>query len=544
MVSDSDKRNGVLPFRIENNIMKGKVVPFKSRYTSVGKLLFDSMKTNSHLLGQVCASTGIEDTFGEILDRSIKCALWMQKQGIGNNDIVVISTHNHRDSFIPCIAALFIGAVFNPWSADMNTHSARHFMTMMDPKLIFANEKSVPVVLDAAKIEGCHPKVVTFGDYLGTTPFSETLKGHSKSSVSNFQCSEISNIEQSALILFSSGTTGLPKGIQLPHRSLLSILELNEGLTIESHIVLWLSSLYWISGSLLSIKHIVVGAKKVIAQGFDEETVCRIIEKYKISWIMLSTSMANRLARFDRLHEYDISSLKIMFTGGSTMEEAAENLLRKRFPSVSVRQGYGMTELGNLIAGQEDGSTPGSCGRATVNSEIKVIDPETGKVLGPKQNGEICMKIVSMMSGYYKNPEATKNTIDKDGWLHSGDLGYYNEKGEIFIVDRLKELIKFQGVHVAPTEIEGLLQSHPAVLEVAVVSRPHPLDCEHPMAFVSKIPNKEVSEEELMKLVASNLMDACKLRGGVKFLPSLPHTASGKIARKELKAMAKAMTVC
>ena len=123
--------------------------------------------------------------------------------------------------------------------------------------------------------------------------------------------------------------------------------------------------------------------------------------------------------------------------------------------------------------------------------------------------------------------------------MHSGDLGYCNDKGELFIIDRLKELIKFQGFQIAPTEIEGVLQSHPAVLEVAVVSIPHPLDCEHPVAFVSKVPTKEVTAAELMKLVANNLMDYCQLRGGVKFLPSLPHTPSGKIARNELKKNGK-----
>ncbi|XP_003704786.1 luciferin 4-monooxygenase [Megachile rotundata] len=543
MVSDKEKNNAVLPFRIENNIMKGKVVPFKSQYTSVGKLMYDSMKNNFNLVGQVCTITDVEDTFGEILDRSIKCALWMKKQGVGNNDIVVISSHNHRDSFIPGIAALFIGAVCNPWPSDMNTQVARHFMSMMQPKLIFACEKSVPVILDAAKIEGHNPKVVTFGDYLGTTPFSETLKGHTKLAISNFKCSDIDDTEQSAVILFSSGTTGLPKGVQLPHRALLNIMEVDEGLAVASHVLMWLTSLYWLTGTLLSIKHIVGGAKKVISPEFDEETVCRHFEKYKVSWTMLSTSMANRLARFSRLHEYDLSSLKILCTGGSAMGKEAEILLRKAFPTTKVIQGYGMTELGNLISAQDVDSTPGSCGLATINTEIKIIDPETGKTLGPNQSGEVCIKNLSMTSGYYKNPEATKNAIDEDGWLHSGDLGCFNEKGELFIIDRLKELIKFQGYHVIPTEIESLLQSHPAVLEVAVVSIPHPIDCEHPVAFVSKIPNKEVTEEELKKLVANNLMDYCKLRGGVKFMPSLPHTASGKVARKELKAIAKTMAV-
>ena len=543
MVADSEKNNVELPFRIENNIIKGQVVPFKSQYTSVGKLLFHFLKNNLNFVGQVDALTDIEDTFEEILDRSIKCALWLQKQGVGSNDIIVISSHNHLDCFIPCIAALFIGAIFNPWHSDVNTQLARHFMSLSQPKVVFANEKSAPVVLEAAKIE-CHQlKVATFGEYLGTSSFSDVLKGHSKSSVANFQCTEIDDPEQTAVILFSSGTTGLPKGVQLSHRGFLKFLELDIEFSLKNHVSVWFSSLYWLSGTLLNLKSIVSCSKKIIVANSDEETICKIIEKYKVSWMMLSTSMVNRLARYNNLQHYDLSSLRFLFTGGSSMGKEAEDLARKRFPQSLFLQAYGMTELGNLVATQVEGSTSGSCGLPATNCEIKIIDPETGKVLGPNQNGEICAKTMSMMTGYYKNPEATKNTIDEDGWLHSGDLGYCNDKGELFIIDRLKELIKFQGFQIAPTEIEGVLQSHPAVLEVAVVSIPHPLDCEHPVAFVSKVPTKEVTAAELMKLVANNLMDYCQLRGGVKFLPSLPHTPSGKIARNELKKMAKAMAV-
>nr|XP_034180941.1 PKS-NRPS hybrid synthetase psoA-like [Osmia lignaria] len=543
MVADSEINNVELPFRIENNILKGKVIPFKSQYTSVGKLLFDFLKNNLNFVGQVDALTDIEDTFEEILDRSIKCALWLQKQGVGSNDIIVISSHNHLDCFIPCIAALFIGAIFNPWHSDVNTQLARHFMSLSQPKVVFANEKSAPVVLEAAKIECHHLKVVTFGEYLGTSSFSDILKGHSKSSVANFQCAEIDDPEQTAVILFSSGTTGPPKGVQLPHRAFLKFLELDVEFSLKNHVSVWFSTLYWLSGTLLNLKSIVSCSKKIIVANSDEETACKIVEKYKVSWMMLSTSMVNRLARYNNLQHYDLSSLRNLYTGGSSMGKEAEDLARKRFPQTLLLQAYGMTELGNLLATQVEGSTSGSCGIPATNCEIKIIDPETGKVLGPNQNGEICAKIVSMMTGYYKNPEATKNTIDEDGWLHSGDLGYYNEKGELFIIDRLKELIKFQGFQIAPTEIEGVLQSHPAVLEVAVVSMPHPLDCEHPVAFISKVPTKEVTAAELMMLVANNLMDYCQLRGGVKFLPSLPHTPSGKIARNELKKMAKAMAL-
>ncbi|XP_043517995.1 4-coumarate--CoA ligase 1-like [Frieseomelitta varia] len=543
MVNKPNDNNTEPSFKIENKVVKGKVVKYDSRYTSTGKLLLDTLRNNSNIIGQVDAITEEQETFADIADRTIKCALWLQKHGVGKGDIVAISSHNHMDTIIPYIAALYLGAIVNSWDYGMNTQLARHFITLTKPKVIFANEKSMAVVLEAAKIEIYHPKTVTFGHYPGTTLFTETLNGHSKSAVENFQCVEINDPENTCIILFSSGTTGLPKGVQISHRSIINGLQLNEGFALNSHVSMWFSSLYWISGSLLSLKSIISCAKRIIGPEFDEKSACEIIEKFKVTWLMLSTSMSNRFVRYDRLHDYDLSSLSILFTGGATLKQDSQDLLKKNLPNTTVLQAYGMTELGGVITTQLPDTTSGSCGVVTTNCEVKIIDTETGETLGPNQNGELCAKSWTITTGYFKNPEATKNAIDKDGWLHSGDLAYYNEKGEFFIVDRLKEIIKYRGYQIPPTEIETLLQSHPAVLEVGVVGVPHPTDDEHPVAFVSKMPNKEVSAEELIKMVASNMIDQYKLRGGVKFLPSLPHTHSGKISRKELKAIAKTLVI-
>ncbi|KZC12085.1 Luciferin 4-monooxygenase [Dufourea novaeangliae] len=478
-----------------------------------------------------------------MLDRAIKCALWMKKQGATKGDIIALSTHNHLDSFIPYIAGLFIGATINPWNHEMNTSLARHFMGLTRPKIIFANEESAGIIMEAAKIELFHPKVVVFGNYLGTIPFSAVLQGHSESEVANFECTNIANIKETSTILFSSGTTGLPKGVQLSHEVIVSCLENLESFRFKSVIPLWFSSLYWISGTMLSLKSISGQTKRIIAPQFDPQTVCEVVEKYKVTWLMLSTSMANRFVRYNGLHNYDLSSLSLLLVGGATLKQESQDALNEHLPHTTVLQAYGMTELGGLVAAQTLDSTSGSCGVVIPNSEIKIIDPDTGKILGANQNGELCAKTPTVMNGYYKNPEATREILDADGWLHSGDLAYYNEKGEVFIIDRLKEIIKYRGHQITPTEIENLLQAHPAVLEVAVVSIPHPTDDEHPIAFVSKVPHKEVSAEELILRVENNLLDVYKLRGGVKFLPKLPHTHSGKISRKDLKAMANSMAV-
>lgn len=530
-------------FTIENNILKGRVVKLNSKYSSIGKLVLDSLRNKPDFVGQVDAITGNQDTFGEIADRAVKCALWLQKYGVGKGDIVAVSTHNHLDAVVPYFATLFLGAIVNPWDYEMNIQLGRHFIKLTQPKVIFANEKSVSVIMEASKIELFHAKVVCFGGgFPGTTSFSDVLKDHTKSAVLNFECNQVED-HLTALILFSSGTTDLPKGTQLSNRALLNVMELNEGFALNTTTLMWFSSLYWVSGSLLSLKSVCSYSKKIISPDFDEKTACEMIEKFQISWLMLSTSMSNRLVRYNHLHEYNLTSLKVLLTGGAVLTKQSEELIRKNLPNTRIIQAYGMTELCGLVIIQLPDTQSGSCGVITTNCEAKIVDRETGNLLGPNQPGELCIKSWARMNGYYRNLEATKATLDTEGWIHTGDLATYNEKGEFFIVDRLKELIKYQGHSITPIEIESVLQSHPAVLEVAVVGIPHPTDDEHPVAFVSKVPNKEVSAEELIKIVETNLIDHYKLRGGVKFLPSLPHTHSGKIARKELRAMAKTLAV-
>ncbi|XP_053971888.1 uncharacterized protein LOC128872835 [Hylaeus volcanicus] len=542
MVAADTPIDELLSFTIENNVIKGKTKPYTSHYKSAGALLFDILKETPSIISQVDGPTGIEDSYEDMLDRSIKCALWLKKQGIGKGDIVATSTDVHRECLIPCLASLFIGAIFNAWDSDMNVHLARHFITTSEPKVLFANEESVRVALEAAKIEVFPVKVVTYGKYAGTTPFSEVLKGHDKSDVADFQCTEIDNSQDIAYILYSSGTTGLPKGVMTSHHSLLGVLQMTDLMNMSSSSLMWFSPIYWVSGLLLSLLSISTRRKRIITPNYQDKIACELIEKYKIGWTMLSTSMANRFVRYSGLHDYDLSSLKVLFVGGASLKKESQDLLKKHLPQTMIIQAYGMTEMGGLITTQVSGSsTSGSCGIVNVNCQLKIVDIDTGKTLGPNETGEICGKSVHMMTGYFKNPEATANTIDKEGWLHSGDIGYFNEKGELFIVDRVKELIKYLGYQVTPTEIENLLQSHPGVLEAAVVGIPHPTEDEHPIAFVSKVPNMEVTAEELIKKVATTLTDHFHLRGGVQFLPSLPHTPSGKVSRKELKAIARSM---
>ncbi|XP_043678710.1 4-coumarate--CoA ligase 1-like isoform X1 [Vespula pensylvanica] len=537
MVADKSITNA-FDFIIKDNILKGKDEPLSTEYTNVGKLLLDRMKARPDFVGQMDIITEETYTFAEMFDRTVKCALWLRQQGIKNNDVVAVCAPNIMDSFAPFFAIFCVGATFTPWNSAMDIREARYFMKLSGAKIVFADENSVNTILEAAKLDNNNIKVVVFGKISNVLPFSKVLEGHSKSDVENFECAQIDNIHDTAALLYSSGTTGLPKGVTISHFALLCNLVINVNWGIEG-IPLWLSSYFWISGVLLTLKCTVNYCKRLLYPKFEEETTCKIIEKYKVTWVFLSPSMINRILKAGYFKKYDVSSITKVYVGGAIFTAKSQIQLQECLPHADVIQMYGMTELCGVITAQKPNHKAGTVGTVTSNAQLKIIDLKTGNALGPDQAGELLTKSIMMTKGYYNNPQATKDTIDADGWLHTGDIAYYDENGELFILDRLKETMKYRGFQISPSEIENLLQSHPDVIEVAVVGVPHLEDDEHPIAFIIKVPGSKVSEGELRELVEKNMTDSYHLRGGIKFLDKMPHTPSGKISRKDLKVMAK-----
>ncbi|XP_071639660.1 luciferin 4-monooxygenase-like [Temnothorax longispinosus] len=524
-------------FTVENGIYKGKADRKSNNYKCVGEMLWTNIRNHGNNIAYLDARTEKTVTYAQLQDKVVRCALWLQKQGIKSDDVISLCTNNHLNSIVPCLSAAYINAIFNPWYENMNLQTAMHVLELTTPKMIFCNEKSVDVVLSAIKKKNFNPTVVIFGKHVDAISFSDILNNCNDAEVSNFRYVELDDIQKTACISHSSGTTGLPKGVELSNYYIL-ILSQQKDLKINNAPSLWFSSLYWLSGIMLNFNAIVNSSKVILYPEFDEEMTCQLIEKYKAGLVFLSSSMLNRFLKAGYVKKYSLLSLETIVYGGATTKSKVKEELKRILPHVQILQCYGMTETG-LTTMQLPNHKNGSCGTVAKNVQIKIVDPENGKVLGPNQSGELWIKSSNIMTGYYRNPEATKSTIDEEGWLHSGDIGYFDNDGELFIVDRLKELIKYRGYQIPPGEIEDVLMLHPAVLEVAVIGVPHELDDEHPLAFVTKRPNVKVTEQELIDFVAENMMDHFKLRAGVIFLDAFPYTGSGKIARKDLKEIAK-----
>ena len=341
---------------------------------------------------------------------------------------------------------------------------------------------------------------------------------------------------------YSSGTTGLPKGVMLSHHNLVAnLVQVNAALGYETDecalAVLPFFHIYGMQvlmGSLLS-----AGATIITVPRFDMAQVLGLIQEHKITQLFAVPPIVLGLAKTPLLDHYDVSSLRKIFSGAAPLgaELAEEAALRVGCPVV---QGYGMTEISPVshITPAFD-ARPGSSGVTVSNSFSRIIDTD-GNDLGANEEGELLVKGPQVMLGYLNNEKATQETVDADGWLHTGDLARIDEDGYMTIVDRVKELIKYKGFQVAPAELEALLITHPAVADVAVVGMPDDEAGELPKAFVTLKPDAAAdpalapSAEELKAFVAEHVATYKQIHV-VEFIDAIPKSASGKILRRFLR---------
>jgi acyl-CoA synthetase (AMP-forming)/AMP-acid ligase II len=277
------------------------------------------------------------------------------------------------------------------------------------------------------------------------------------------------------------------------------------------------------------------GATIVLQRRFELASTLKAIEDYGVTFAHLVPPVMLAIASDPTVPEYDFSRLRAVMSAAAPLSGELAELCSKRLGCV-VKQGYGMTETSPAATMERPIAElikPGSVGQPVPNTELMIVDLENSTPLGPRQTGEVLIRGPQVMHGYLNKPEATASTITEDGWLRSGDIGYVDEDGYLFIVDRAKELIKYKGFQVAPAELESLLLAHPAVADVAVVPIPDVEAGELPKAFVvSRFP---VSEIELIDYVAERVTPYKRVRA-VEFIDQIPKSPSGKILRRVLRA--------
>jgi acyl-CoA synthetase (AMP-forming)/AMP-acid ligase II len=324
-----------------------------------------------------------------------------------------------------------------------------------------------------------------------------------------------------ALLPYSSGTSGLPKGVMLTHANLVAAVgQALAGLRLTPEDrVLALAPFSHVMGFVITLgSALAAGARLVPVPRFDPGGFLELLDRERVTVVIVPPPLMPLLAR----SPLDLPAAELIVSGGAPLGANLQRAVAARFPHAVVGQGYGLTETtaAGAIPDRERGTVPGSCGRVTPGAELRVVD------------GEIHIRGPVVMAGYLDAPEATAAMIDADGWLRTGDLGRVDTDGNVFVVDRLKELIKVNALQVAPAELEALLLTHPAVAECAVVPRPDERCGEVPVAVV--VPRAGVEAGELIAYVAERVAPHKRVRD-VRFIESLPRTPAGKVLRRRLR---------
>jgi acyl-CoA synthetase (AMP-forming)/AMP-acid ligase II len=382
-------------------------------------------------------------------------------------------------------------------------------------------------------------EVFVFGEAAGATPFAELMaKPAGSFSV------KINPKEDLVALPYSSGTTGVAKGVMLTHRNLVANVLQSEGRIHlrEGERVLGVMPFYHIYGMTVVMNLALhKGATVVTMPRFELEPFLKVLQDHRVERAYVAPPIVVALAKHPAVDKFDLSSIALVFSGAAPLDENLAQACAQRL-SCNVNQGYGMTEASpatHLVSDDVEWKKVGSIGPVVAGTECKVVDVVSGEELETGQDGEILIRGPQVMKGYLNNPGATAQILDKDGWLHTGDIGHADPDGDFYVVDRVKELIKYKGYQVPPAELEAILLTHPAVADAVVIPSADEEAGEVPKAFV--VLKSQVPPDELMQFVAERVAPHKKIRL-VETIDEIPKSASGKILRRKLVERERART--
>ncbi|KAL4346112.1 hypothetical protein AHAS_Ahas11G0345800 [Arachis hypogaea] len=498
----------------------------------------------SHFKDRPClinATTGDTFTYAAVELTARKVAAGLNNLGVRQGDVILLLLQNCHQFVFAFLGASYRGAIVTTANPFYTPAEVAKQATASAAKLIITQSSFVDKVKDLARDK--HIKVVCIdAPPQGCLDFSELTEADEGDIPAVKICPD-----DVVALPYSSGTTGLPKGVMLTHKGLVtSVAQQVDGENPNLYIkrddvvvcVLPLFHIYSLNSVLLC--GLRVGAAIVIMHKFEVVGLLQVVEKHRVSVAPLVPPIVLAIVKSGEVTRYDLSSIRMVMSGAAPLGKDLHDAFRDMLPNATFGQGYGMTEAGPLAISLAFAKEPfnvksGACGSVVRNAEMKIVDTETGTSLPPNKPGEICIRGTKVMKGYLNDREATERTIDKEGWLHTGDIGYIDDDDELFIVDRLKELIKYKGYQVAPAELESLLIAHPNISDAAVVPLKDEVAGEVPVAFVVRSNGSNITEDEIKKYISKQVVFYKRINR-VFFTESIPKAASGKILRKVLTA--------
>eukprot|EP00002_Diphylleia_rotans_P003782 TRINITY_DN1267_c0_g1_i1.p1 TRINITY_DN1267_c0_g1~~TRINITY_DN1267_c0_g1_i1.p1 ORF type:complete len:531 (+),score=114.30 TRINITY_DN1267_c0_g1_i1:59-1651(+) len=501
----------------------------------LGEYMLD--KINSWKTKASLVENGRVWSFADVARRSRQLAMNMESiYGLRHGDVVALLLPNCAAYAVWMLGVMLARGVVTTINPVYTAHEILHQLRDSRAKYIV----TVPEWLHkVAEIRHEHPTRFTFtvGDAEGAIPFESLCQGDDQIWIPPRY--PFNPRTELAVLPYSSGTTGLSKGVMLSHYNLISNLEQMQHEFSSDDVLCGVLPFFHIYGMIVVLLGALRnGATLVIMPSFDLEKYLNICRDYKVTLGHIVPPIAVALAKHPMVEKYLPIHVKRFFSGAAPMGPELEAEVSKRINAV-VKQAYGMTELSpvsHMVPGYQ--TRPGSCGVLVPNTEAMIVGIDDGTPLGPGKEGELWIRGPQVMMGYLNNTEATHVTIDADGWLHTGDIAKVDEDGYFYILDRVKELIKYKGFQVPPAELEELLLTHPAVADVAVIPIPDQEVGDLPKAFVVLKPNAQATAEELMKFVEERVAHYKRIRL-LEFTTTIPKSGSGKILRRVLKDLEK-----
>jgi len=475
------------------------------------------------------AATGESLSYAQLAAAVGSFAAGLAGRGFGRGDVLAILAPN-----IPQYPVVFHGAVsaggavttLNPtWTAG---EIAGQLRSSRASCLV-----TVPALAEVAKAAGAGLQIIVIGGerIAGTVPYASLLAG------SPAPAPVIDPAAHLAALPYSSGTTGLSKGVMLTHRNLLaSMAVLDPAVPVgEDDVALAVLPFFHIYGMNAIMNPVLAaGATLVTMARFELGAFLHAIEQHRVTILYAVPPIINALARHPAVADADLSSVRWIMCAAAPLDADTAAACAQRV-GCGVFQAYGMTEASPAVTATPAGDTGApldSVGIVLPNTECKIADPVTGQALGPGQDGELLFRGPQIMRGYLDNPASTAAAFDSEGFYRSGDVGHIDAAGRLFVVDRIKELIKYKGYQVVPAELEAILLSHPAVADAAVIGRPAGTDGEIPAGYV--VLTAPVPPEQIAVYLAERVAPYKKLRT-LEVVTEIPRSATGKILRRVLK---------
>lgn len=533
-----------------SNILRSNDSDFEIPNITLDQLIWNNIDQWPEHTAIVCGLTGRSYTYQKLRWLCKRFGVALRGIGLQSKSTLAVMLPNVPEYALVLMGAVEAGVVvtgINPlYTAAEISHQiwdSKALAIVTLPSFVSKIEEAKHII--EKKICRNYPfKIITLDDKSGmrsnTIDFAELLTSAEDVSNSGWD----TDPQDIAILPYSSGTTGLPKGVELTHRNLVSnTLHLSTGETDylnfttgdhQEHISAVLPFFHIYGMSVIMLLSLYKGCQIVCLPKFDPQVYISSVKEHKSTMLYVAPPIVLFLAHNPVVKAADFSYVSTIFSAaGGTPTPDIEKLIDKFNGKLDFRQGYGLTETSPALTGTPPNCDYSSIGVPVPNTLMKIVG-EDGTALGANQRGEICAKGPQVMKGYHNNPKATAEVIDGDSYFHTGDVGYYNDDGVLYIVDRMKELIKVKGFQVAPMELEIILKKHPSVLDVAVIGVPDDRCGEKPLAFVVPNADAKTSEDELKEFVADKVA-AYKQLKAIEFVDTIPKNTTGKILRRILK---------